>query len=140
MSETREKITSILLKFRGKTRKIELFPSERWADRMPGVEPGLFRVRMDGAWLSLSGEKYDFLGLAGINALVSRLIGEGTGLVGEETPLLPKGSRVSVPNGNGMFDVLFTLAEPIQGVDGRYRVFVVGRREPYLVSDLRVHA
>ena len=57
-------------------------------------------------------------------------------------PDLPKGTSVSVENGrvtpDGLWlrDRTFTATEPFQGVDGQWRVFLLGRGEPVLVEDL----
>lgn len=136
MSEKRQKSASILLKFSGKASvKVELFPAEAWAGKLAGARPGLYRLRVSGAWVD--GLFSEAEACAALPTLAGRVAQDQ-----EAPPMLPKGSRVGAPTGRTLpdgrptFDVTFTDTPPFRGYDGRYRVFVCGRAEPELVENL----
>ena len=112
----------------------ELFPAEMFPG---GAElPGCYRVRLNRAWYAPGGLKYVFLPLADALAVA------GWPRQDAPRPALTRGCRVRVPNGHvtpegvAMYDLTVVATDPIQGPDGRWRVFVVGRREPVLIDDL----
>jgi hypothetical protein len=120
----------------GRRRVSELFPAELFPGGQ-GLE-GRFRVRIDRTWHRPGGIKYAFLPLEEALAVV------GWG-AGRESPRpdLPRGSWVRVPTGwagcgegERLHEATVTFTEPFSGPDGRWRVFVVGRRGPVLVDDL----
>ena len=141
MPKSSEKTLSVLLRFPGKTIRADLFPAELWPDR--GGANGLFRLRIGGKWHMADGRKYSFAAFGACMALVGRIAAEAAGMEAADTPAptLPKGSRVRVPSrvlaGVQLYDKAVTLTPPIQGLDGRWRVFVIGRVEPVAVEDLR---
>lgn len=130
MAEHREKSGAVLLRFQGKTRKLELFPAEAWPEE-PAAEAGTFRVRAGGRWLGP--DKYTFYSPDGLARL---LTGEIAAALGREAadapprPDLPRGSRVRVWHGEvveGMPTqscLATTCTEPVQLLDGRWRVVV----------------
>ncbi|MDE5878906.1 MAG: hypothetical protein K2G99_02600, partial [Desulfovibrio sp.] len=61
MSDRRPKIASILLKIRGKTSQIFLYDFTQFSGEIE--DQGLFRVKLDGRWLSPN-EKYTAFGPA----------------------------------------------------------------------------
>jgi len=125
---------------------VELFP----AALFPGGEQcdGQYRVRIARRWLQSTGQRYLFLSYAEVFGwLIS--MGEAHAPSGAPSPCLatprpdlPKGSPVMVENGHvtpegvRLRDRTFTMTEPFQGVDGQWRVFLVGRREPVCVKSL----
>ena len=136
MSEKRQKSASVLLKFPGKPSvKVELFPAEAWAGKLEGARPGLYRLRVAGAWLD--GLFSEAEGFATLPTLAGRLA-----QAAQDPPALPRGSRVAVPTGRILedgrptFNVTFTTSPPFRGHDGRYRVFVIGSDAPELVENL----
>lgn len=128
MAEQRQKIASILLTTEGKRPvSIELFPAEAWEDR-PESAAGLLRLRQDGKWLCPEGRKYAFFAPEAVGAHVARLLAERADA--EACPVLPRGSRVRVHNGNAfgdasLYDCTHTHTEPYQAVDGRWYVHVL---------------
>ncbi len=55
----------------------------------------------------------------------------------------PEGRRVAelypaalFPGGEALYEAVVAMTDPWQGPDGRWRVFLVGRREPVLIEVL----
>lgn len=125
---------------------VELFP----AALFPGGEQldGQYRIRIGRRWLRSTGHRYLFLSYVVVFSwLISTsetLSSSGASSPHLETPRpdLPKGSPVMVENGHvtpegvRLRDRTFTMTEPFQGVDGQWRVFLVGRNAPVLVDQL----
>jgi hypothetical protein len=140
MAETRTKLGAVLLKIPGKTTLIELFDAAQWPGERP--EPGTVRLRVNGRWLAAGGEKYTFVTLEGLAVVLAGAGHDGAGL---PRPVaghgIAAGTRLSVPNGqcfedgSAVFDRVIAKTPAFLGIDGRWRVFVVGRREPVLLSD-----
>lgn len=131
MAEQRKKSASVLLQIPGKTDGacFELFAAEQWQSH--GGTPGAFRVRKAGKWVS-NGHKYTFFTPDAVAALLGQDLATAFGLsnTASEPPVIPRGCRVRVPNGNvvagqRMFDVTFTSAPPFQSIDGRWYVHVL---------------
>jgi hypothetical protein len=135
MAEKRQPIYRIAITGPGYRRVSELFP----AGLFPGGGDGLtemYRVRINRAWHMPGGMKYVFLSLE--DALAVAGWGHGQG---EARPDLTRHCVVRVPTGRTgpdgpLYAVTWTATDPFPGPDGRWRVFVCGRREPVLVDDL----
>jgi hypothetical protein len=128
---------------------VELFP----APLFPGGEAheGAYRVRVDRAWLRPNGQRYAFLTRSDVLAALWRIANPkdqelpeadaASSPADSPRPDLPQGSRIRIenghirPNGMRMHDKTFTRTDPFQGPDGAWRVFVVGRREPVVLSE-----
>lgn len=130
MAEQREKSGAVLLRFQGKSRKLELFPAEAWPEE-PAAETGTFRVRAGGRWLGP--DKYTFYTLDGLARLLAGEIALALGRDAACTPArpdIPRGSRVRVWHGEvlGGVPMQCSLAtactEPVQTLDGRWHVVV----------------
>ena len=110
----------------------ELYP----ASLFPGGAglDDLYRVRVDRVWYAPGGEKYAFLPLADALAVA------GWPRQEEARPALEKGCRrrllLGTVDDEPIYESVVCMTDPIQGPDGRWRVFLVGRREPVLVNDL----
>ena len=130
MSEKRAKENTILLRIRGKTVKLELFPATSW-----GGPEGCYRLRIGGCWHSPSSGKYEFFAPAGVAGLVASLLRGAAGNP-EARPSIRRGDRVRVPTGNGAYDKTFVAGAPILGVDGRWWVTVAGNDEAVAVDTL----
>lgn len=147
MADKRKPEGRITIESTNKRVAVELFP----ASLFPGGEQcdGQYRVRIGRRWLRSTGQRYLFLSYAAVFGwLIStceKLSSSGASSPCLETPRpdLPKGSSVLVENGHvtsegvRLRDRTFTMTEPFQGVDGQWRVFLVGHPEPVLVEDLR---
>lgn len=140
MPKNSEKTCTILLRFPCKSVRVDLFPAELWPDR--GGRKGLYRLRIDGKWHAPAGLKWSFLSFVACMARIGSLTKAESKIAEDIQPRsdLPKGSRVRVPSrvlaGEQLYDKTTTITPPIQGIDGRWRVFVIGRAEPVLVEDL----
>ncbi|WP_027178216.1 hypothetical protein [Maridesulfovibrio bastinii] len=115
--------------------KIEIFPAEQW-DK-PGAKEGLFRLRIDRIWYCKD-NKYTFLTPSQIGEVVM----EQLGLVEPKTepkPQLKRRQRVSV-QGLNSWTMGITGSDPIQGVDGRWRIWVSGYgfSKFYLCTEVRI--
>ena len=130
MSEKRAKESTILLRIRGKTVKLELFPATSW-----GGPEGCYRLRIGGRWHAPAGGKYEFFVPAGVAGLVASLL-RGEQGNSEARPALRRGDRVRVPTGNGAYDKTFVAGPPILGMDGRWWVTVAGNDEAVAVDTL----
>jgi len=125
---------------------VELFP----AALFPGGEQldGQYRARIGRRWLRSNGQKYLFLSYPEVFGWLISMSeahapsGALSTLLETPRPGLVKGTPVFVENGHvtpegvRLRDRTFTMTEPFQGVDGQWRVFVVGREEPVLVEEL----
>jgi hypothetical protein len=132
MAEHRQPYYRIAIKGPEGRRVGELYP----ASLFPGGAglDDLYRVRVDRVWYAPGGHKYCFLPL-----------GEALAVAGwprqeEARPNLEKGCRrrllLGTVDDEPLFESVVCMTDPIQGPDGRWRVFLVGRREPVLVNDL----
>lgn len=124
MSEKRKKSGTLLLKFRGKTTKIELFPASQWEEG--SALPHALRLRVDGKWQeSPDGPGPLFLGPDALAEYLKRSI-YGTNPTPPRPPIYP-GTPISVLNGrtmNGtpMRDRTRARDYPTLGTDGRWYV------------------
>ena len=150
MADKRKPECRIILEESRRRVSVELFP----AGLFPGGEhlDGQYRARVGRRWLRLSGQRYVFWTWPEVLAWLACSAGGGPELpsvpapvsAAETTPCpdLPKGSRVEAetgrvtPEGMRLTEKTFTMTEPFQGVDGQWRVFLVGRGEPVLVEEL----
>ena len=146
MADKRKPEGRITIESTNKRVAVELFP----AALFPGGEQldGQYRVRIGRRWLRSTGQRYVFLSYAAVFgwlvSICETLTTSGTASPRLEAhcPELPKGSPVMVENGHvtpegvRLRDRTFTMTEPFQGVDGQWRVFLVGRREPVCVKSL----
>ncbi len=136
MSEKRKKTTTILLRNQGKAVKLELFPAPEW-----GGPADAYRVRLDGAWYSPGGDKYQFFESLGLACVVARLVA-GLPPLSEAAPFR-RGDRVSVPtgrigpDGEPTYEGTFLAGSPILAIDGRWWAPVVGRDEPVALDTVR---
>ena len=136
MAEKRYPEYRIAITGPGFRRVSELYP----AGLFPGGQglPDRYRVRIDRVWHMPGGIKYAYLPLD--EALAVAGWGHGAGA---PRPDLTRGCHVRVPTGRSglgegerLHESTVTATEPFAGPDGRWRVFVVGRREPVLVDEL----
>jgi hypothetical protein len=132
MSEKRRKSHAVLLRIRGTSVKVELFPAEEWT----GTEAGLWRARIDGRWhVPAGGDRHEFLARDGVAALLAGLLfgaapaegcpGEAWETAGREArrvraPLRYDGDVVAAT------EIAVVLAPPIQAIDGRWWLPVMG--------------
>lgn len=142
MAEQREKTMSVLLRFPGKAKsaKMELFAAQQWPEQ-PGAEAGLFRVRRDGRWVG-GEDAHLFMTMEAVAALLARSIDDPWEEAVERRPPLARRERVryapvSTDKGH-IRRVTWTMTDPFQGLDGRWRCMVVGEPDPVLCSDLEV--
>lgn len=142
MAETRTKMGSVLLKISGKTTLIELFDAAQWPGERP--EPGTVRLRVNGRWLAAGAEKYTFVTREGLAFVLTRAIHDGSELPWPAAGHgIAAGTRLSVPNGktfedgSPVFDRVIAKTQAFLGIDGRWWVFVVGRREPVVLSECK---
>lgn len=131
MAEKRQPTYRIAIQGPQGRRVAELFP----AALFPGGA-GLadrWRVRVSRAWHMPGGAKYVFLTLADALAVA------GWPREEEPRPDLSRGCRRRFRPGRcvGPREAVVVDTEPFMGVDGRWRVFVLGRREPVLAEDLQ---
>ncbi len=127
MAEIRKFETVICVKNGAKTAfRIELFCAEQWANSAQGR----YRCRVNRRWRNGSDGKPAYLDLPQIGELVAELAGGDAAPTLEPPPDLPRGSRVSAPNGNvvngqALYDLTQTVSDPIRAHDGRWYVLVL---------------
>lgn len=119
MAERRKKAGSLCVKNAqtGASVTIELFPAPEW-----GGEAGLYRLRVNRAWLDGTRGAMRFFDLPGVWTVA------GAYLMGQEPPaempepqVPPRNALVSVPNGCGGRDATRISSErPFRGYDGRW--------------------
>lgn len=150
MADKRKPECRIILEESRRRVTVELFP----AGLFPGGErlDGQYRARVGRRWLRLGGKRYVFWTKPEVLAWLACADSDCPDLLPAREPVplaasaprpdLPKGSRVAVENGRvtpeglRLREKTFTLTDPFQGVDGQWRVFLVGQREPVLVENL----
>lgn len=101
--------------------KLEVFPSEQW--NRPGAKPGYYRLRKDRLWV-MEPAKYTFMP----PSRVGEIVVESLALVEPEPdnrPNMKVRQRVTVLGPNG-WTMGMTGSDPIQGMDGRWRIWVRG--------------
>lgn len=132
MAEHRQPYYRIAIKGPEGRRVGELYP----ASLFPGGAglDDLYRVRVDRVWYAPGGEKYAFFQLADALAVAGWPRRE------EARPNLAKGSRrrlsLGTVDGEPLYESVVCMTDPFQGPDGRWRVFLVSRREPVLCDGL----
>lgn len=95
-----------------------------------------WRVRVDRVWYAPDGLKYAFLPLA------EALTVAGWPRQDDPRPDIGHGDRRRLWMGSAddgsvdLYASVVCMTDPWQGPDGRWRVFIVGRREPVLVNEL----
>ncbi|MDL2266789.1 hypothetical protein LJC46_02225 [Desulfovibrio sp. OttesenSCG-928-G15] len=111
--------------------KIEVFSAAEWAKtaQEKAALSGLYRLRINRRWHNAPDGGRLYLALAHTSdLLLSRLTGV-EGPILPQQPDLPRGSRVSAPNGRTlagqvMRDVTWTETDPVRGFDARWYVGV----------------
>lgn len=137
MSETRRKSITILLRFQGKTVKLELFPAVQW-----GGPDCAYRLRLDGRWHAPGGDTHQYFTSAGLTGVLLRLV-TNRALQDSPPPPFRRGDRVAVPTGrvglDGLptFHVTYLAGAPILGMDGRWWAPVVGGDESVALDTVR---
>ena len=133
MAEHRQPQYRIAIAGPGFRRVSELYP----ANLFPVGQdlPDRYRVRIDRAWYAPEGVKYVFLSLS------DALVVAGWPREAAPRPRLGRGDRRRLllgqaDDGTAVYEAVVVMTDPIQGPDGRWRVFLVGRREPVLCDDL----
>lgn len=132
MAEKRKHTQSICVKIDAKTLfKIELFPAGQWAEsaQQSADLAGRFRLRINRRWHNMPDGGPAYLDLMQVGVIVAALAA-GMDVAPEPAPNVPKGTRVSVPNGRmlagePLYDSAKTHTDPIRGYDGRWYVNVV---------------
>ena len=101
----------------------------RLYDAVPfGGPVGLYRVKVGREWMRTDGEKYLFMTPPAALELAAR--SAGLGLPEQAAPVIRHHDRVRVPvrdeeTGREWAEKGFAASPPFQGVDGRWRVFVL---------------
>ncbi|UJX43054.1 hypothetical protein K9F62_10405 [Desulfovibrio sp. JY] len=122
---------------------IELFPARLF----PGGErlDGQYRVRVGRSWWRSANQKYVFLTYAELFVLLMEMSEKLSGVPAQRQddprPDVGRGDRRRLLLGRGddgaaLYEAVVVMTDPMQGLDGRWQVFLVGRREPVLVDDL----
>lgn len=139
MAEQRKKAGSLCVKNAqtGASVTIELFPAPEW-----GGTAGLYRLRVNRAWLDGTRGAMRFFDLPGVWAVVGACL---LGQVGQEPPAeapeppnMPRNALVSVPNGSSGRDATRIGSErPFRGYDGRWYVacYLMGRGDVMIPCD-----
>jgi hypothetical protein len=134
MAEKRQPLYRIAIAGPEFRRVSELYP----AGLFPGGQdlPDRYRVRINRAWYAPDGVKYAFLPLPDALAVA------GWPHEAAPRPRLGRGDRRRLllggaDGGTALYEAVVVMTDPIQGPDGRWRVFLVGRREPVLTDDLK---
>lgn len=126
MSDPNDKSASILLKIRGKMRRVFLYDFAQFTRQ--NDDAGLFRVKIDGKWYSPNG-KYTAFSPTALAALLVSMIG---GTQPPPPPDIRPGTRVYA-HWQGDDDDLccgmaWTKTPPHLGLDGRWYVWLDGNR------------
>lgn len=150
MADKRKPACRIILEESRRRVAVELFP----AGLFPGGDglDGQYRARVGRRWLRPGGKRYVFWTKPQVLAWLAWVADGRPDLSPAREPIpvaasaprpdLPRGTSVSVENGRvtpeglRLRDRTFTMTEPFQGVDGQWRVFLLGRGEPVLVENL----
>lgn len=133
MADKRQPAYRIAIRGPEGRRVAELYPAPLFPG---GAElPDRYRVRIDRVWYASEGLKYAFFPLA------EALVVAGWPREDAPRPALHKGDRRRLllgrgDDGAGVYEAVVAMTDPFQGPDGRWRVFVVGRREPVLIDNL----
>lgn len=136
MAEQRKKAGTICVKNAqtGTATTIELFPAPAW-----GGTPGLYRLRVDRAWLDGRRGAMRFYDLPGLWAVAQAyLLGQESPAEAPEPPDMPRNALASVPNGSGGRDATRIGSEaPFRGYDGRWYVacYIIGRGDVMIPCD-----
>lgn len=136
MAEQRKKTGSVCVKNAqtGVSAAIELFLASEW-----GGAAGLYRLRVDRAWLNGTRGAMRFYDLPGVWAVAGAyLTGQEPPAEAPEAPDMPKGAPVSVPNGRCGRDATRIGSErPFRGYDGRWYVacYIIGRGDVMIPCD-----
>lgn len=93
-----------------------------------GGPVGLYRVKVDREWMRTDADKYLFLTPPAALELAAR--SAGLGLQEQPAPQIRHHDRVRVPlrddeTGREWIEKGFASSPPFQGVDGRWRIFVL---------------
>lgn len=93
-----------------------------------GGPVGLYRVKVDREWMRTAADKYLFLTPSAALELAAR--SAGLGLQEQPAPKVRHHDRVRVPvrdeeTGREWTEKGFASSPPFQGVDGRWRIFVL---------------
>jgi hypothetical protein len=122
----------------GQALKLRLYDATHF-----GGPVGLYRVKVDREWMRTESEKYLFLTTPAALELAVR--SAGLGLQEQQAPQVRHHDRVRVPvrddeTGRTWQEKGFAASPPFQGVDGRWRAFVLvsGGVKEYLCSDIEV--
>lgn len=133
MAEKRQPAYRIAIRGPEGRRVAELYP----ALLFPGGAglPDRYRVRIDRVWYASDGLKYAFV------PLTEALVLAGWPRQDDPRPDIQRGDRRRLllgrdNDGMALYEAVVAMTDPWQGPDGRWRVFVVGRRQPVLVENL----
>lgn len=149
MADKRKPECRIIIEESRRRVSVELFPARLF----PGGEQldGQYRVRVGRAWLRSTEQRYVFLSYAevfGWLISLSEKVAPSSSpssvpvSAAEPRPDLERGCRRRLlldrpgPDGQPLYEGVVVMTDPLQGPDGRWRVFLVGRREPVLASSL----
>lgn len=122
----------------GQSVKLRLYAATHF-----GGPVGLYRVKIGREWMRTASEKYLFLTPPAALELAAR--SAGLGLQEQSAPAVRHHDRVRVPvrddeTGREWTEKGFAASPPFQGVDGRWRAFVLvsGGVTEYLCSDIEL--
>lgn len=102
--------------------KIELFPAEQW--NRPGAKAGFYRVRIDRLWHCTDGKKYTFMTPSQIGELVVQQLGLSEPEPDDKPDMEPR--QCVWIMGKQDWVMGYTVTEPIQGPDKRWRIWIRG--------------
>lgn len=156
MADKRKPQCRIIIEESRRRVSVELFP----ASLFPGGErlDGHYRARVGRRWLRPGGHRYQFWTKPEILAWLWWLADGRPDLTPpsesapvaapatEPRPDLERGCRRRLlmgraePDGTPLYEAVVAMTDPFQGPDGRWWVFLVGRRVPVLTSSLTTAA
>lgn len=133
MAERRQKLGSISLRFRGKSRVFDVYESSNWPDR-PEADTGLYRLCECGyegkkkrqRWFCAGGQKFTFFTPEALGQLLAKGLTEPGWLEALQRPAPKLKARdwVRWTAGNYSTHQLYLATDPFLWIDGQWRVLI----------------
>jgi hypothetical protein len=133
MAERREKLGSISLRFSGKSRVFDVYPSSEWPDR-PEADTGLYRLceceyagkKKRQRWFSVGGQKYTFFTPEALGQLLTKGLTESGWLeaLQRPAPKLRAKDWVRWHASDYRTHLLHLSSDPFLWIDGQWRVLI----------------